>query len=376
MTDPLLPTTERPPAPRALGAAGRTSGRLLVAIAALAAGDGAGRSSASARCSGRLGGSNAPDFKGNGTDPVVVEVPAGRHVRRQIGRVLAAAGVVKSSARLRCPPPSKDDAKARSLQPGFYRLRKQMSGKAAFDLLLDPSSRAESKFTLPEGLTVRQALPIISKGTGIPVAELEKATTQTGAARPAVLRQGRRGLPVPGHLHRPAGREAGRGAADDGRPVQPGGRPAEPGRRAPRRSASRRCSWSRSPRSSSARCATTGARPPACSTTGSADTKDFPTLGLDSTVRYALNDFPGALTQSQLDIDSPYNTRKHPGIPPGPIGNPGTVALQAALNPTPGQLGLLPQPAEGGQDLLRDDHRRVRRPAQEARGQQGGSGGY
>jgi UPF0755 protein len=67
-----------------------------------------------------------------------------------------------------------------------------------------------------------------------------------------------------------------------------------------------------------------------------ADTKDFPTLGLDSTVRYALNDFPGALTQSQLDIDSPYNTRKHPGIPPGPIGNPGTVALQAALNPTPG----------------------------------------
>ena len=63
---------------------------------------------------------------------------------------------------------------------------------------------------------------------------------------------------------------------------------------------------------------------------------EFPTLGLDSTVRYALGDFPGALTQSQLDIDSPYNTRKHPGIPPGPIGNPGTEALQAALNPEPG----------------------------------------
>src|SRR3954451_17844474 len=67
-----------------------------------------------------------------------------------------------------------------------------------------------------------------------------------------------------------------------------------------------------------------------------ANTQDFPTLGLDSTVRYALGDFPGALTQSQLDVDSPYNTRKHPGIPPGPIGNPGTVALEAALSPDPG----------------------------------------
>jgi UPF0755 protein len=35
-------------------------------------------------------------------------------------------------------------------------------------------------------------------------------------------------------------------------------------------------------------------------------------------------------------VKSPYNTYTHAGLPPGPIGSPGTVALQAAINPTPG----------------------------------------
>ena len=39
------------------------------------------------------------------------------------------------------------------------------------------------------------------------------------------------------------------------------------------------------------------------------------------------------LTQSELALDSPYNTRTSAGLPPGPIGNPGLASLQAAARP-------------------------------------------
>lgn len=56
-------------------------------------------------------------------------------------------------------------------------------------------------------------------------------------------------------------------------------------------------------------------------------------LGVDATVRYALNDWDSALTYEELQIDSPYNTRQKLGLPPGPIANPGLSSLNAAANP-------------------------------------------
>jgi UPF0755 protein len=41
----------------------------------------------------------------------------------------------------------------------------------------------------------------------------------------------------------------------------------------------------------------------------------------------------GAIYQSDLASDSPYNTYRHTGLPPGPIANPGAAALKAAINP-------------------------------------------
>jgi UPF0755 protein len=57
------------------------------------------------------------------------------------------------------------------------------------------------------------------------------------------------------------------------------------------------------------------------------------TLGADPTVRYALRKFTGGLTVTDLAVESPYNTRRNPGLPPGPISNPGREALKAALFP-------------------------------------------
>lgn len=60
------------------------------------------------------------------------------------------------------------------------------------------------------------------------------------------------------------------------------------------------------------------------------------TMGSDATVYYAVGDYlreKGELTEADLNSDSPYNTRKAQGIPPGPICNPGAYALYAALDP-------------------------------------------
>jgi UPF0755 protein len=43
--------------------------------------------------------------------------------------------------------------------------------------------------------------------------------------------------------------------------------------------------------------------------------------------------YDGAIYRSDLQSDSPYNTYKHSGLPPGPIANPGREALKAARNP-------------------------------------------
>jgi UPF0755 protein len=62
-------------------------------------------------------------------------------------------------------------------------------------------------------------------------------------------------------------------------------------------------------------------------------------LGIDASIYYAVEQEKGIatytheLTESQLKIDSPYNTRTHTGLPPTPISNPGTASIQAAAHP-------------------------------------------
>ncbi len=61
--------------------------------------------------------------------------------------------------------------------------------------------------------------------------------------------------------------------------------------------------------------------------------RDGMPLGIDATTRYALHKPSGALTESELALDSPYNTRKRAGLPPTPIGNPGLSSIRAAAAP-------------------------------------------
>ncbi len=62
-------------------------------------------------------------------------------------------------------------------------------------------------------------------------------------------------------------------------------------------------------------------------------------LGIDATIYYAVEQEKGIptytheLTEAQLHIDSPYNSRTHTGLPPTPISNPGLASIRAAAHP-------------------------------------------
>jgi UPF0755 protein len=59
-------------------------------------------------------------------------------------------------------------------------------------------------------------------------------------------------------------------------------------------------------------------------------------LGIDQTAVYVAkmqNRWDGTIHKSDLEADSPYNTRRYGGIPPGPISSVSESALNAALNP-------------------------------------------
>ncbi len=65
-------------------------------------------------------------------------------------------------------------------------------------------------------------------------------------------------------------------------------------------------------------------------------------LQCDPTVIYALEKagrYNGNITRADLDIDSPYNTYRYPGLPPGPIASPGLPSLKAAV--APADVGFL-----------------------------------
>lgn len=74
-------------------------------------------------------------------------------------------------------------------------------------------------------------------------------------------------------------------------------------------------------------------------------------LAADPTVVYAalLNErYRGVIHQSDLQSDSAYNTYKHPGLPPGPIANPGIASLKAAMNPSRSNYLFFVADGQGG----------------------------
>jgi UPF0755 protein len=86
-------------------------------------------------------------------------------------------------------------------------------------------------------------------------------------------------------------------------------------------------------------------------------------FGADPTVVYAsllAGHYTGVIHESDLQLESPYNTYKHAGLPPGPIANPGRAALAAAMHPAQTQYLFFVSDNQG-------HHRFARTAAEHAR---------
>ncbi len=99
-------------------------------------------------------------------------------------------------------------------------------------------------------------------------------------------------------------------------------------------------------------------------------------LEADPTVAYALDRKGRRLFHKDLAVDSPYNTYRRPGLPPGPIGNPGRKALLAAVRPdTSCRAMFFVSDAAGGHVFSRTAAEHARAVARFRRLRAGSSGG-
>ena len=73
-----------------------------------------------------------------------------------------------------------------------------------------------------------------------------------------------------------------------------------------------------------------------------------------ATVEYALGAWKPKLTYKDLEVESPYNTYKHSGLPPGPICNPGKASLDAAAHPEPTEMMFFVAHGDGTHQFSKD----------------------
>jgi UPF0755 protein len=277
-----------------------------------------------------------PDYTGSGTGQVLFEVKQG-DTTSQIGRNLKSQGVVKSVDAF--SEAAKDDVDAQDIQVGFYELKKQLPAADALKILVDPDNLVQSSVTIPEGLKVSQILPKVAKATGIPLAKFKAAVKDAaGIGLPPYAKGNAEGYLFPATYAFPPNADATQVLAQMVKRWQQAADEAD------REGAAKKLGY------------TPGQLMTVASLVESEANRDQDRgkvarviynrletnatdhlLQIDATVNYALGrDLGLGLTTEDLQVDSPYNTRKNPGLPPTPIEAPGDQAIEAAAHPTPG----------------------------------------
>lgn len=281
----------------------------------------------------QIGSSQEADYPGPGSGEVTVEVAEGDS-GSAIAKKLVAADVIRSAG----PFTSlfANTPEASKINPGTYTLKKQMSAAGALDLLLDPSSRAGKRVTIPEGQRMSDIFATLSETTGIPVAEFEAAAQDyTALGIPENPAQSAEGYLWPGQYDIQDGESAKdiltKMAARMQSELDQLGVP-EDRRHEILTLASIAEKEARDPEDYGKVVRTIDNR---LAGVGEAGGRPM-NLQLDSTVAYANGHSNISTTPAERNAPSPYNTYLNPGLPIGPISNPGAATIKAAMDPPEG----------------------------------------
>ncbi|MDF5751980.1 endolytic transglycosylase MltG [Spongiactinospora sp. TRM90649] len=270
------------------------------------------------------------DFTGQGSGEIVVEVRQGASAA-EIADLLEKQGVVASA---RAFTNAVDAAgKSASLQPGEYKMRKRMAAKDAV-VLLDPAKRLLAKVTIREGLRVSQIIKELAAQTKLP--EKDFQTAAKGLELPRAAKGRLEGYAFPATYE-----------------ITPKMTPSEilsamVDRYNTASEQARMAEGAKDLKLTQHQLLTIASIVQA----EAGNAADMPKIArviynrlnqkppmklqMDSTVMYALNKYGIMATMAETESESPYNTYRHLGLPPGPISNPGDHAIEATLNPADG----------------------------------------
>lgn len=274
-----------------------------------------------------------PNYPGPGTARVTVTIPEGASLN-DIGQLLVADDVVKSTKAW--DGAVRAESRATSIQPGRYLMRTQMTAADALGLLINPgASRVRPDFTIPEGLRLSAQVATLVEKTKIKKSAYDKALDNPKSlGLPAYARGNAEGFLFPDTYELTADADATSvlrqmvsqykavsgdiGLESDAKKI---GRDPyvvlivasiiEREVNQPKyRAKVAQVLYNRLDQGMK--------------------------LGLDSTVIYAEKLKTNTTTEKDQQSNSPYNTYRVKGLPPGPISAPGRAALDAAANPEKG----------------------------------------
>ena len=274
-----------------------------------------------------------PDFSGPGTGSLVVRVFQG-DTAGVVGQRLQRAGVVASARAFFNA--AKGSGQGSALEPGYYRVHRHMNAALAFALLLKPSSRVQTKITIPEGKRLSQIITTLGHDTGDPQGYQQAIKKVSALNLPSFAHGNPEGYLFPATYN-----------------VQPYTPPIKVLQDMVTRFDQEAASISLP--SAAAHAELTQDQVIVVASLIQAEGRrpsDFPKIArviynrlntspqiplqLDSTVMFALHRYGILATSQQIKAKSRYNTYLHTGLPPGPIDSPGDAAIKAALHPAHG----------------------------------------
>jgi uncharacterized YceG family protein len=277
-------------------------------------------------------------FSGSGSGHVIVEIPKGSSSSK-IGSILDHDGVVSSGFffNLRALL----EGKRSSLHSGRFQLKRDMSYSAAIEALSKPPPRTIAvKVVIPEGYTRRQIAELVQqdalKGSYLAESKHSRMLDPTHYGAPASTPD-LEGFLFPATYEMTAGAPASRLVSEQLLAFR-------------RRFSSELTRRAHALNVTPYQLLTVASmiereaqiehdRPRIAAVIYNRLREGIP-LGIDATIYYAVERQKGIatytqeLSESQLKIDSPYNTRTHKGLPPTPISNPGLASIEAAAHPS------------------------------------------